>query len=107
MTSRISRNTRRSTQLYRTLPHEIGHLVQYEREVRRPARERAGDAGELGERYFARPAREREDFANRYARELADELRGARRVPFPRLADEARMRSWRLEPAWFGVPGGV
>jgi hypothetical protein len=84
----------RATQLFRTLPHEIGHLVHYNREVRLRAR---GD-------FFTRPAREREDFAHRYAREVVAALSAAHRLPFPRLEDPRRMRRQGLDPAWFGYP---
>lgn len=93
----------RSTQLFRTLPHEVGHLVHHEREVTWPAGDDLDASIELGERYFCKPEREREDFAHRYARETVERLSAAGRVPFPRLVDEANMRRWGLDPKWFGL----
>jgi hypothetical protein len=93
----------RATQLYRTLPHEVGHHVQYDREVRQRA---AGDPSELLRRqhaYFARPPHERDDFAHRYARAFVDKRTRERRLPFERLADRPRMKRQGLEPAWFGL----
>jgi hypothetical protein len=93
----------RSTQLFRTLPHEVGHHVQYDREVRLAAGGDPGAYEALEDRYFTKPQREKEDFAHRHAREFVERLSAERRVPFPRIADEARMRQWGLDPTWFGV----
>jgi hypothetical protein len=93
----------RTTQLFRTLPHEVGHYVQYDREVRQQA---AGDPSELlrlEEAYFKKPRREREDFAHRYAREFVEKWTQARRFPFERLVDRRRMKQKGLDPAWFGL----
>ena len=91
----------RSTQLFRTLPHEVGHLVHYRREVE----QRAG-SDEFPDplvAFFSRPQREREDFAHRYAREAVERLSAEGHVPFPRIVDEASMRRWGVDPRWFGL----
>lgn len=93
----------RSTQLFRTLPHEVGHHVHFDREVLRPARDDIDSWLALHEAYFSKPVREREDFAHRYAREVVERLSAEGRVPFPRIVDEASMKRWNLDPAWFGV----
>jgi hypothetical protein len=93
----------RSTQLFRTLPHEVGHLVHYEREVGLRAGGDARAEGTLRDQFFTRPKREREDFAHRYAREVAAALSAEHRLPFPRLVDGRRMRRQGLDPAWFAV----
>jgi hypothetical protein len=93
----------RSTQLFRTLPHEVGHHVHYVREVLQPAGDSVDAQIMLRERFFTKPERETEDFAHRYARELMERLSAEGRVPFPRLVDEASMRRWRLDPTWFGL----
>jgi hypothetical protein len=93
----------RSTQLFRTLPHEIGHLVHYEREVRLRANGDALAEVALRDQFFTRPAREKEDFAHRYARKVVAALSASHRLPFPRLDDPKRMRRQSLDPAWFGV----
>lgn len=68
-----TREAARATQLFRTLPHEIGHWVDWTRRVRRPAAE-GGDWGSLQAEYFARPSAERDAFAHRYAGEMRSRL---------------------------------
>jgi hypothetical protein len=91
----------RATQLFRTLPHELGHHVEYQRELELSARD-TDDDGRI-ERYFSKPVREREDFAHRYAREAMERLSREGHAPFPRLVDEAAMARWKLDPKWFGL----
>jgi hypothetical protein len=93
----------RTTQLFRTIPHEVGHYVHYQREVVGPAGNDVDRWLLLWDRYFARPAREREDFAHRYARDAAERLSARGEVPFERLADGSVMRRQALDPIWFGV----
>ncbi len=93
----------RRTQLFRTLPHELGHHVHHTREVDQPARDLVAPEHELSEEYFRKPQREREDFAHRYARETVERLTAVGSVPFPRIVDDVNMRRWRLDPAWFGL----
>lgn len=93
----------RSTQLFRTLPHEVGHYVQYDREVVQPAGDDVDAMIALQEHYFTKPVREKEDFAHRYAREIVERLSAEGRVRFPRIVDEATMKRWSLDPAWFGI----
>ena len=62
----------RATQLYRTLPHEVGHWVQYLQRVERPADAGVGDWSALRDEYFQLPASEKEAFAHRYAREFIE-----------------------------------
>jgi len=57
----------RNTQLMRTLPHEIGHWVDYLQKVERPGRVDLEAWQSLQARYFQRPTVEREKFAHRYA----------------------------------------
>jgi hypothetical protein len=101
----------RSTQLYRTLLHEIGHQVDYLISVERPrvALDLDNPASEdqwhmLAERYWSKPTAEKETFAHRYATELADRLRQEGRLPFDRLADHDRLRDQGLDRAWFECP---
>jgi hypothetical protein len=77
----------RNTLLYRTLLHELGHLVDY-------ATRGTGD-------YCNRPYREREDFAHRYATETIARLRESGLVPFPHRIDPEQLQQDGLEPAWF------
>jgi hypothetical protein len=81
----------RNTQLFRTLPHEIGHNVDFTQKVRNVE----GDWEELRNLYFARPQREREQFADRYAATVMAPYRANDIVPFPPLPN------WEPRPAWF------
>lgn len=92
----------RATQLYRTLPHEVGHHVHYDSEVRQKAGDDVDLYGRLQDLHFTRPAREKEDFAHRYAREFFESRLG-RGLPFERIVDPENMKRQGLEPAWFGV----
>ena len=73
----------RSTQLFRTLLHEIGHWVDYLSKVERAT----GDYGALVDQYFARPSAEREAFAHRYADEMRDGLITRGVLPFDPILD--------------------
>ncbi|MFD2262257.1 hypothetical protein ACFSM5_05110 [Lacibacterium aquatile] len=74
----------RATQLYRTLPHEIGHWVDYQQKVLRPEAEPGGNFFDLQDLYFARPQSEREAFAHRYADAKRAQLMAAKAIPFER-----------------------
>ncbi len=93
----------RTTQLFRTLPHEVGHYVQYDREVRQQAGDDAGTLMRLQDLYFTKPSREKEHFAHRYAREFFERMSDQRRVPFDRLVDVPRMKRVGLDPEWFAA----
>jgi hypothetical protein len=74
----------RSTQLYRTLPHEFGHYVQYLQYVERAAIE--GEEFEQWEQrrddYFNIPNVEKEKFAHNYADHLKAALTEQKIIPF-------------------------
>ena len=76
----------RATQLYRTLPHELGHWVDFltKVEYRAGIGASAEEYEQLLERFHARPDREREDFAHSYALKLSQKLYAAAAAPFPR-----------------------
>ncbi len=76
----------RATQLYRTLPHEIGHHVDWLTKVER-APAGVGTWEEREEAFFARPRQEREAFAHRYAETAMKGPRAAGFVPFEPLTD--------------------
>jgi hypothetical protein len=84
-----SANAIRSTQLHRTLLHEIGHHVD----------RLEHDADEA---YFARPHVEREAAAHRYADTWAANLRADHTIPFASIVSEA-LRAEGIDPRWFGV----
>jgi hypothetical protein len=69
----------RTTQLYRTLIHEIGHWVDYN--------------GTPPVAYNTKSSRDRESFAHRYATESAAQLRKAGVIPFNRILDFPKMQT--------------
>lgn len=77
----------RHTVLYRTLLHELGHLVD-----RRDRTEQA---------WSSRAARAKEDFAHRYARERLAALRLDGVVPFAAGVDHDRLALEGLRIEWF------
>lgn len=79
----------RATQLYRTLPHELGHWVDFLEKVERPAATLPGPDtyGQLVERFHRRPYREKEQFAHAYAARLSKNLLATNAIPFNRLLD--------------------
>ena len=88
--------------LYRTLLHEVGHLVDYQEKVDRPYSE-GGDFESLDDRYFARPSSEREAFAHRYAAEWLPRIESGLTLEFAKEREPARLRAQGLDPADFGV----
>jgi len=77
----------RATQLYRTLPHEIGHWLDWLTRVEEPLARRE-EFTALSERYFARPNSEREAFAHRYADDLRRALLARGAIPFAQMGHE-------------------
>lgn len=81
----------RATQLYRTLPHEIGHLVDYATKVPEADESKGISLDrhlELADRFWQRPSQERETFAHRYADEFRSKMFSSGLFPF------ARIESW-------------
>lgn len=97
----------RATQLYRTLPHEIGHHVQYKQQVWLAAGDDFDERDRLQDWHFSRPSREREDFAHRYADGVRSRCFERRIWPFPRLGERKRLLELGLDPEWFGVSGAT
>ncbi len=88
---RSTLETIRNTQLYRTLPHEIGHYVHYLQALER------------GIDHWSRPHLEREDYAHRYADEFRARARRLGWIPFERRLNQHRLSRDGLHPKWFGV----
>jgi len=90
----------RSTQLFRTLPHEIGHYVDY---VQTSAR---FDMEEEFEEFWnlcdAKPHHDKEAFAHRYADNFCSTWVGAGQLPFPPIVNREAMLDYKLQPSWFG-----
>jgi len=82
LVSELTEDALRNTKLYRTVLHELGHLVDYhqkvldERTALDPDKEAAIDL------YFSRPRSEREMFAHRFAEELKQMLIEDGALPF-------------------------
>lgn len=87
----------RSTQLYRTLLHELGHYVDWlESVLNRPYVDDEAEDERIRRAYETKPVRAKEDFAHRYAAETG------KRVPrFAPLLDHEGLRAEGLDPAWF------
>jgi hypothetical protein len=77
-----SENSIRNTLLYRTVLHEIGHWVQYDREALDETTGLSEDFDLAYDLYFSKPDVEREHFAHRYATETATLLRSKGVLPF-------------------------
>ena len=85
----------RTTQLFRTVPHEIGHWVDYLDHVERP-HSRApypddDDDTDRSMRYHSRSRRDKEAAANRYADQLRRRLMTEGAIPFDRILDSAQL----------------
>ncbi|GHT84867.1 hypothetical protein AGMMS49960_04510 [Betaproteobacteria bacterium] len=83
-TARLTPETVRATQLYRTLPHEMGHYVQYQQIVSARLPEFAEMPEEERENYFFErvPKAEKEKFAHAYADRLRESLLEQGVIPF-------------------------
>jgi hypothetical protein len=97
----------RNTQLFRTLPHEIGHYVDYIEKVDEPS----GDDLDLWERldakYHKRLTNEKEAYADRYADDFLEKTQSSGEIPFDLRFDADVIRGHGLEPAWFLPPDAV
>lgn len=100
-----SPNTVRNTQLFRTLPHEIGHSVDYLTNSLNPQSEAENEADQdyIDKAYWAKPSLDKEEFANRYAREFYEKQLEAGSLPFPRLFNEQVLKDMGLNPDWFRI----
>ena len=98
-------DTIRNTQLYRTLPHEIGHYVDYLTKVEEPSKDNFDLWSVLNDKYHSRPSQERESFAHRYADEFRKQQIARGTIPFELMFDDANMRAVGLDPGWFSRLG--
>lgn len=76
----------RNTQLYRTIPHEIGHYVDYLNDE---------DA------FDSKTSKDKEDFAHRYADEFNVKMKKSGKLPFKRIFDEEKIKADDLCVDWF------
>lgn len=92
----------RHTQLYCTLPHEIGHLVDLNRFVNACEETTTGERERIFQWFCnSRPTLDKEFFANRYAEELIKKGLISGELPFPRRAERKALQQAGLDPEWF------
>lgn len=72
----------RNTKLYRTLLHELGHLIDYRQNVLNSQTALDADPIVAAELYFSKPISEREAFAHTFSESLSRSLRAAGEIPF-------------------------
>lgn len=91
----------RSTQLFRTLPHEIGHAVDYLEHSLNPSIEATTEAESdfIRNTFSSKPTLDKEEYANRYAKEFYDQNSDV--LPFDRIFDEKELQAMGLNPKWF------
>jgi hypothetical protein len=83
----------RAVQLYRTVVHEVGHLVHHAQEVELASERPGAEWRALSEAYWRRPDSERESFAHRYASEWGQTLTARSEIPFARRVDHEQIRA--------------
>jgi hypothetical protein len=91
--------TIRASQLYRTVPHEVGHYVDYLKSKR--FFDCGDDCERFWELYGAKPSHEKEVFAHRYADEFRREMEARQLIPFSPTYDPEIIRQDHLKPEWF------
>ena len=91
----------RNTQLFRTLPHEVGHYADYLESVELPAGNNDEKWGQLRELYSSKPSKDKEDFAHRYATEFFELQKVKNELPFDKILDPKTMIENGLDPLWF------
>ena len=84
---RVTPQSMRSTVLYRTLLHELGHHVDYNLSTE--------------EQWRVKSRMEKEDFAHRYALELRERLSAAGHLPFAPIVDGLSICQDKLTLCWF------
>lgn len=93
----------RNTQLYRTLPHEIGHYVDYLQSVENSSKNDRNKWDILNNLYHKKPQQDKEAFAHSYADQFYTENLNAGNLPFKRICDRDNLISMNLELEWFGI----
>ena len=92
----------RNTQLFRTLLHEIGHYYDYIEKVLIPSNDSTGEFDELFDLFHSRPAREKEDFAERYVSRITSQLSSQGIIPFAPINPEC-LGYDELNREWFAA----
>lgn len=93
----------RNTQLFRTLPHEIGHAVDHLKNCLNPSREASTNAESAYIRslYHSKPSLDKEEYAHRYAREFYEYFSAQGLLPFKGLYNEEHLNALELDKKWF------
>lgn len=93
--------TVRNTQLFRTLPHEIGHAVDYLEHSLKPSiiASTESESEYIRETFRSKTSLDKEEYANRYAKEFLDQNSDA--LPFERIFEERELEKMGLNPVWF------
>ncbi|SMF68718.1 hypothetical protein SAMN02745866_04338 [Alteromonadaceae bacterium Bs31] len=95
--------TIRNTQLFRTLPHELGHAVDYLTNSLNPSIDASteSDSEYINNTYNSKPALDKEEFANRYAREFYQNNQASGLLPFDRIFEKQKLENMGLNSEWF------
>lgn len=95
----------RNTQLFRTLPHEIGHAVDYLENSLKPSINAITEAESefITSVFNSKPSLDKEEYANRYAREFFDKNSDV--LPFEKIFDKEELKNMGLNPDWFDCCG--
>lgn len=95
--------TVRNTQLFRTLPHEIGHAIDYLYHSLDPSIEASSEAESeyITDAFNSKPTLDKEEYANRYAREFYSKNVADGNFPFERIYDEVSLVELGVNPKWF------
>jgi hypothetical protein len=93
----------RNTQLFRTLPHEIGHAVDYLNNSILPSDEASTESESdfISHVYHSKPTLDKEEYANRYAREFYQAHLEQGSLPFEKIFQKEELMSMGLNPKWF------
>ncbi|MES3025781.1 MAG: hypothetical protein V4857_29735 [Pseudomonadota bacterium] len=86
---RTTHSSLRTTVLYRTLLHELGHHVDYQRWS--------------VDEWRCKAHTEKEDFAHRYAQEIYMELSMRMLLPFPSILIDESLQADSLHREWFSL----
>ncbi len=91
--------TVRNTQLFRTIPHEVGHAVDYLKNSLKPSIEAEDEY--ITNAYNSKPSLDKEEFAHRYAREFFSKWSTWGSLPFKRIYNENKLKEMGVDPEWF------
>jgi hypothetical protein len=95
----------RKTQLFRTLPHEIGHAVDYLYNSVKPSAKANSDTelDYITNTFYSKTSLDKEEFANRYAREFYLKYSATGQLPFEQLFNKEALTKLGLNLNWFRI----